>query len=233
MPADIREQIDDLAGSRKPAGADVDRDDREDREDREPQNAHEESESGKIKELIEELVKFDIILPPDTTEDDFFDRLLVGLKTAAAHQGLDDERNGSPLDTDTTVADAGGVAMLSLQAQTALNYAERQHRSAVEATLQSLLNSGRCTPAEFHERKSQVPTLRLSLDDSGEPQPSDLEKWLASRQPLPRGTFWDAEQRSTRLSATVEVEEPPTSAGAGESPEKVNAVLAAVFGQRK
>jgi hypothetical protein len=216
--------IDDLAG----IGGKPEPDEEVETNEDEQEDANEESV---IKDLIEELEKFDIILPPDTNEDNFFERLQVGLKTAAAHQGLDDQGENAKLDNETTIADAGGVAMMSLQVKGMLGYAERQHRDAVEATLESLLRSGRCTPPEFHERKQLVPTLRLSLDETGSPTPTDVEKWIASRQPLPRGTFWEPEQRTQRMAA--EVEEPPEERTGKESDSKVNAVLAAVFGQRK
>ena len=88
------------------------------------------NEASVIAELIDELAKFDIILPDDTNEENFFERLQVGLKTAAAHQGLDDEGAANNLDNETTIADAGGVAMMSLQVKSVLGYAERQHRDA-------------------------------------------------------------------------------------------------------
>ena len=222
----IRALIDDLAG---PAGG----------QDFEPNDELDEDLDGEplegddelIKDLLSELEKFDIILPDDTRPDNFLERLQVGLKTAAAHQALEEEPLGNVSDTDTTVADAGGVAMMGLQVKGVMGYAERQHRGAVEATLESLLRTGRCTPAEFHDRKASVPTLRLSLDESGNAEPSDLEKWIASRQPLPAGTFWDAERRTQKLS--VEADEPPDSYTGKESDSKVNAVLAAVFGPKK
>ena len=219
--------IDDLAGTHaEPDGDEVDELETETNED--GQDANEESV---IKDLIDELEKFDIILPPDTDEENFFERLQVGLKTAAAHQGLDGDDTNAKLDNETTIADAGGVAMMSLQVKSVLGYAERQHAAAVEATLESLLKSGRCTPAEFHTRKQDLAALRLSLDDTGNPTPTDLEKWIASRQPLPRGTFWEPDMRTQRMAA--EVEEPPEERTGKESDAKVNAVLAAVFGQRK
>ena len=190
-----------------------------------------EGDDALIQDLLAELEKFDIILPPDTRPENFLERLQVGLKTAAAHQALENDTLGNVSDTDTTVADAGGVAMMSLQVKGVLGYAERQHRDAVEATLESLLKSGRCTPAEFHERKAHVPTLRLSLNESGQAEPSDLEKWIASRQPLPRGTFWEPDEKTQRMG--VEPEEPPDSLTGRESDSKVNAVLAAVFGPKK
>jgi hypothetical protein len=234
MPADTRSMIDDLAGSGTGAGIVAQEpDEREDEDDELDEGADEQNEAATIKDLIAELEKFDIILPPDTDEDNFFERLQVGLKTAAAHQGLNDTGAADLAENETTVADAGGVAMMSLQVKGMLGYAERQHRDAVAATMESLLRSGRCTPAEFHERKTAVGSLRLSLDETGNPTPSDLEKWIASRQPLPRGTFWDPEVRSARMSSDVEVEEPPEERTGRESESKVNAVLAAVFGPRK
>jgi len=223
----IRSLIDDLAG---PAGGqepDTDEPLDEEVEEQEPI----EGDDALIKDLLAELEKFDIILPDDTNGGNFLERLQVGLKTAAAHQDLDNAVIEGVNDTDTTVADAGGVAMMSLQSRTALAYAERQHRGAVEATLESLLKSGRCTPSEFHERKAGVATLRLSLDDTGNAEPSDLEKWIASRQPLPRGTFWDPEEKTQRMG--VEVEEPPDTLTGKGSDAKVIADLAAVFGPRK
>lgn len=232
----IRALIDDLAGpgggpDGKPPDDDeldtgLERDEEE--EDEEPEI---EGDDALIKDLLADLEKFDIILPDDTSVENFLERLQVGLKTAAAHQALDEQTIEGVNDTDTTVADAGGVAMMSLQVKGVLGYAERQHRDAVEATLESLLRSGRCTPSEFHERKAEVAAVRLSLDESGNATPSDLEKWIASRQPLPKGTFWDAEERTQRMG--VEIEEPPESLTGRESDAKVNAVLAAVFGSRK
>ena len=220
----IRALIDDLAG---PGGG-------QDFDEGEPDEFDSETLEGDdaiIKDLLAELEKFDIILPDDTRPDNFLERLQVGLKTASAHQALDGESLGNVSDTETTVADSGGVAMMSLQVKGVLGYAERQHRDAVEATLESLLRSGRCTPAEFHERKASVPSLRLSLDESGIASPSDLEKWIASRQPLPRGTFWEPDEKAQRLG--VETEEPPDTLTGRESDSKVNAVLAAVFGPKK
>lgn len=219
----IRALIDDLAG---PGGG-------QDFDEGEPDEFDSETLEGDdaiIKDLLAELEKFDIILPEDTRPDNFLERLQVGLKTASAHQALDGEALGNVSDTETTVADSGGVAMMSLQVKGVLGYAERQHRDAVEATLESLLRSGRCTPAEFHDRKTSVPSLRLSLDEAGNADPSDLEKWIASRQPLPRGTFWDPDEKTKRLS--VETEEPPDELTGSESESKVNAVLAAVFGKK-
>lgn len=219
----IRALIDDLAG---PGGG-------QDFDEGEPDEFDSETIEGDdaiIKDLLAELEKFDIILPDDTRPDNFLERLQVGLKTASAHQALDGEALGNVSDTETTVADSGGVAMMSLQVKGVLGYAERQHRDAVEATLESLLRSGRCTPAEFHDRKTAVPSLRLSLDETGNAEPSDLEKWIASRQPLPRGTFWDPDEKTKRLS--VETEEPPDELTGSESESKVNAVLAAVFGKK-
>jgi hypothetical protein len=220
----IRALIDDLAAP----GGGLDLDDT-DLLDDEPGAV--EGDDALIQDLLAELEKFDIILPPDTRPDNFLERLQVGLKTAAAHQAIEDEPLGNVSDTETTVADSGGVAMMSLQVKGVLGYAERQHRDAVEATLESLLKSGRCTPAEFHDRKASVPSLRLSLDETGNAEPSDLEKWIASRQPLPRGTFWEPDEKALRLGA--ETEEPPAELMGRESDSKVNAVLAAVFGPKK
>ena len=230
MPEQTRNMIDDLAGL--PGG--ITEGDADQQDPHADIGGDLEGDDAVIRDLLVELKKFDIILPEDdTTAENFLERLQVGLKTAAAHQGLNEQlpSDGSVTDNETQVADAGGVAMMSLQARNAFHYAEGQHRSSVQAALDSLLRTGRCTPAEHHQQGQLVQAVRLSLDNDAKPIPSELERWIASRQPLPCGACWDPQERSTRMG--VEVEDLPDSLAGKESDAKVNAVLQAVFGPRK
>lgn len=100
------------------------------------------------------------------------------------------------------VADPGaaGAAALSLQVRGTVAWAEAKHRQDVAKRLRNLLDEGRCGPAEFKAREPSMSAVKLSLDQAGQPLASDLERWIESREAVPKGTFWDAEQR-TRLSA--------------------------------
>jgi hypothetical protein len=168
-----------------------------------------EDDAGRLKSVIEALGKMSIVLSDDTNTSNLLAHLHQALLTAAAHRG-EDANDNSPNGDKTMVADPGaaGATALSLEARGAIAWAEKTHREQVTGRLQKVLDQGQCTPAEFKTRQEQTPAIKLSLDSEGKPAQSDLEKWLDSRESVPKGTFWDSEQR-TRMSTTVE--EPPAN----------------------
>jgi hypothetical protein len=171
----------------------------------------------KIAEAIRaHLEQLGAVLPADWSfSSDAADQiLLTALKTlvkaeqdAAADKAGDDEED-DPYGADEMgkVADPGFAAM-SLASRNALAYAERKHREDIGGRLSKLRDNGQCTVAEFDARSGGVGSIRLSLDSDGNPALSDLEKWIESRESVPRGTFWDAETR-TRMQR-LSIVEPP------------------------
>ena len=155
-----------------------------------------------VLDLLEQ--HFNVVLPEDTDDDNLMDRLHTALLTAGAHLGTDKEDDPSPNGANTMVADpaAAGAAALSLEMRSTIAWAENMYRQGVATRLRALLDDGRCQPAEFKTRQPQSQAVKLSLDRSGVNHLSDLEKWIESREAVPKGTFWDPSQR-TRMSATA------------------------------
>lgn len=130
--------------------------------------------------------------------------LLTALKTLVkANQAAEAEAasNDKGDDNDQGDDDMGkladpGFAAMSLQARNALAYAEREHRKGIQNRIESLRDSGRCTVDEANKQLEGVSTIRLSLSEDGQPDLSDAEKWIASREPIPAGTFWDETTRT-------------------------------------
>lgn len=153
------------------------------------------ADSLKLTDVLSSLGNMNIVLPMDTTAENFLDRLHTALLTAAAQQGLEADGNGLGADQQPEAA-TPSIATMSLAAQNAMKFAARQHSQSIQKNLETLLKTGRCTPAEAEERKRGLGVLKLSLDDKGNPRPSDIEKWIDSRKAVPKGTFWTPGQRS-------------------------------------
>lgn len=163
-------------------------------------------DGGRLKAVIEALAKMDIVLSEDTNTETLLAHLHQALLTAAAHRGEDTNDNAPGGAGDKTmVADPGaaGVTALSLEARGAIAWAENTHHNQVAGRLKKLLEDGKCTPAEFKSRQNETGAIKLSLDTKGKVAPSDLEKWIDSREAVPRGTFWEPDQK-VRMSAVVE-----------------------------
>lgn len=179
-----------------------------------------------LKGVIGALSQFNIVMPDDTHTGNFVDRLHTALLTAAAHKKEDQTEEPAVPTENPAVADPGFAAM-SNDVRNAIGYAEKQHRRQVEVDLQSLLKDGKITPAEHKTHSTAIRAVKLSLDAQGEPIPSEVEKFIASRQPLPKGTFWSDVQR-TQLSAAV-VADPPRDPREGlteeETKDKANWAL--------
>lgn len=168
-------------------------------------------EDGKLKDVIAALGKMDIVLSDDTTTENFLAHLHQALLTAAAHRGEGDDevsKSTSTGESSTTVADPGAAA-LSLEAKASIAWAQRQHQKEVSGRLKGLLDTGRCTPAEFKNRATSASSIKLSLDASGAPAESTLEQWIASRESIPAGTFFTQESK-LRMAQVADI---PTNLG--------------------
>ena len=197
-------------------------------EDEKPDEAQPETDatpSTSVPAVLEALAKMSIVLPEDTTVDNFLDRLYTALLTAAAQSGTDEEV--ADVEENPTLVDPQ-IATMSLQAKNQIAYANRQYQTTVANQLQRLLEEGRCTPAEHSQKKPLLPAIKLSLNSSGEPELSKLEEWIQSRNAVPKGTFWSSEEKATKMSLVKEVDNPsewrPGSIGEVTEKERQEAV---------
>jgi hypothetical protein len=164
-----------------------------------------EDDSGKFEAeaIVAHLSQLGVELPADWSfkADAAGQILLAALKTrskAAMEEKADDETDDADDSSkgDTTVADPGYAAM-SL-------YAENMHRDSIKTKLNALLKEGRCTPAEAKQHADSLNTIKLSLDPSGKQlSRSDVETFIAHREAVPKGTFWDEAVR-TQMSTVIE-----------------------------
>lgn len=180
-------------------------------------------DAGRIKKVIAGLAGLNIVLSEDTNAENFLRHLEQALLTAAAMNG--ESSDGMSGDgSDMTLA-TPEMAALSLETKRWREHANKEHRGKVEQRLKALVDSGRCTPAEAKERQAAIPTVRLSLDDSGNHRPSSIESWIESREAVPAGTFWPSE-RKLRLSVA---EHPEHVEGELVAPEHVDALVTSIF----
>lgn len=183
-----------------------------------------------VEDILKGLKTFNIVLPDGTNGGNLLERLHSALLTAAAHQGKwpNDQAPEKP-PADTKIEDPA-IATMSLQARAAIGWAEGQYRKDLSKRLESLVKSGRCTPAEVKARDGQVTVCRLSLDTSGKPTPSDLEKWIESREAVPEGTFWSPAQRLSLATETVL--QPPANMRGNMTPDEVKATADWALGKK-
>lgn len=191
-------------------------------------------EPDQISEAIRaHLEQLKISLPSTwtMTSDNAGEILLTGLKTAVLAQQTAEPKEDEEEEEDEDVMQVQdpAFAAMSLKANAAHNFAERQYRGSIQARLASLLSAGRCTPAEATTKETEVKAVRLSLAADGEPNKSDLEKWIESREEVPQGTFWSAEVRTQKLS--LQVQDPP--AADGSNPEQDAELVNWALGRKK
>ena len=167
-------------------------------------------DTDQVKRILEGLAALNIILPDDTDKDTFWDRAESAILTAKAmgDGGVDNE----PLEATSPEFAAFSLSPLG-------KFQSKTHQKGVMSRLDAILAEGRCTPAEYKDRKSQVGTIRLSLNDNGEHKPTAIEEWIKSREGIPAGSCWDAEKR-TKMSNSMEVVPHPDGLGGNEVTEE-------------
>ena len=161
-------------------------------------------DAGRLDAVLESLSVMKIVLPEGTNPINFLERLHSALLTSAAITGEDDMGNQTGtagLETESPV-----IAAMSLKMN-------KIHQDGVRTRLSALLETGRCTPAEAKKHQESIGAIRLSLDDSGELESGELEKWIASREPCPPGTFWEPARRTQMAMGELMAEEPSEDLG--------------------
>jgi hypothetical protein len=185
-------------------------------------------DGSRLKKVTESLARMNVVLSDDTNEENFLEHLENALLTVEAMA------NGSEMTSDEGLEQANPeqFASFSLQSSREKKYLDKQHRSLIATRLTSVLHQGQCTPAEYKVREPQLKSIRLSLDDEGDSVPSPLETWVASREAVPRGTFWDPDKR-TRMSALDLAPQPKgLSEGMPVTDEDSDAVVNSIFKRR-
>lgn len=190
-------------------------------------DGEEENKSGgQLKALVEKLVQeMDVHFPEgvDHESTEGMILLLTAVLNRNAGAANDDDSNEDEEDdmaNKPTVPLQPDMAVMSLQAKTALDYAERQHRLSLTSQLDALCKVGKCTPAEVAKYKPIIGAVRLSLTTSGEPELSDVDKFIASREAVPEGTFWDDK---SRLRMAAQPQALPGYATFNEDPDATEA----------
>ncbi|MGH9931696.1 MAG: hypothetical protein ACREA9_21040 [Pyrinomonadaceae bacterium] len=191
------------------------------------------SQSGKEKQLealLAHLRNDGYGLPSDTDSGNFIERMLTASLTKQAVQQKADAEAAADKDDeeddqqgDVTVADPGYAAM-SL-------YAENMHRDSIKAKLQTLLEQGRCKPDEASQYVEALTAVKLSLDPTGKQLgKSDVEVFIAHREAVPLGTFWDDKTRTKKMSASVL--EPGDKMKFDPSEEDAEKIVDQMFGKK-
>lgn len=85
--------------------------------------------------------------------------------------------------------------------------------------LTGLLDTGRCTPAEYKQWSQALVAIKMSLTDDGHARPTKVDMFIKHRESIPEGTFFDQAARLSRASiaphpATVEGDVTPEKAKA-------------------
>jgi len=179
--------------------------------------------NAKVAKAVASLAGFGVTLAEDTDASNFWERLdaaVTALQAAKEEEGADD--NSKP-------EEAPMVATMSLESKTALTWANTQYRKTLEARVEALVKSGRCTPHEQKERCKSLGVVSLSLDAAGKPKTNSLEAWIADRETLPVGAVHPAVDRATLLSLR-EVSPPKISDELDKSEE--DAAVEFAFGKR-
>lgn len=144
-----------------------------------------------VGDVILALADHGVVLPDDTTDANFMDRLRTALiaKKGAAPEGGDMETDFN--EEDTIIADP--------QIATMSAYANNQYRKQLNAQLGKLLKTGRCSPAEYRAKRESLTAVRLSLV-GGKPKESRVTDWIDSRAALPAGAVWQPDEKLRKLS---------------------------------
>ncbi len=161
-------------------------------------------EGGKLKDIIKCLSELDppIILPSDTDETTFLDRLHVGCMTAGGHKA--DDKGGdmnSPVppppggkESPTEVKDQANPMGLSLshedkalleQAKGAVAFAQEVSRKDMLNRITKLRGNMAIGKPALDKLESELTGLKLSLDPTGKPNRSEVLAKIEALEDVP------------------------------------------------
>jgi hypothetical protein len=183
-------------------------------------------------EMLVALADIGIVLPSDTTDANFMDRLrtaLIAKKGAGTADPMDPmqqpENQFGNNGLDVQMADPAIQTMSAAQ-----RFAQDSYRKDLQRRLDYLLKTGRCTPAEHREGMEQIGTVKLSLTTSGRPRNTTLAAWLRARETVRAGSQWEPGSKIAKLSAAAEPRKTwkTTRSGKDMDPEALQAAVDAL-----
>lgn len=160
--------------------------------------AEESTTSPMLSDVIANLAKMKIVLPSDTDTTNLLDRLNTALLTANAQNDL-----GGPEEVpegSNTVVDPS-VATMSLRMNQLESKLLEGEKNKLVDRLDSLLKTGRCSPAEHNAQLRALNATRMSLAKDNSVVTGDSGKWIESREVVPEGAFWDPSEKIKRLGS--------------------------------
>lgn len=162
-----------------------------------------ESPSVPVAQLMAALADIGVMLPEGTDEKSFYDRLLTSAIAKKAAEA-ESEPMADPMLDEDTFDQTGDTMVIDPQIATMSSserYADKMFREKLTSRLNSLLETGRCTPYEHSQQVEAISLVRLSLNSDGDPRETRSSFWMESRESVPAGTFWSKEEKLKRLSS--------------------------------
>lgn len=161
--------------------------------------------STRVSDAIQGLAALKIMLPEDTTPENFLDRLVPALMTAAAQvapvestEQLPPEPEEAP-EEKPVLGETPQVAAMSTRLRNFEAKLIEGARKDLSKRLQNLLETGRAIPAEIDEKSKRLGVQKLSLAKDDTVNGGDLAVWIEARESTPEGSCWDAVTRTKKL----------------------------------
>lgn len=171
-----------------------------------------------------------ISLQSDTDGSNFMERLQTALMTAkavkdkAAEEAANDEPEEENDDMPNALTETSpAFAAMSLQVN-------RMNQDRIRRELDDCLAAGQITKAEFDKQAAALGQVKMSLDASGQPVASEVEKFIENRKALPRGAAVPFTDRLRMANADLMKEvQPPMANDLPTSDEDSEGVVGDIF----
>lgn len=154
-----------------------------------------------LSEVMGLLAARNIIVPDDTTPEDFLSHLRTALMTANAHTEEDSDptepagdENGGNVDMQMP------PAMMSLTKHPMYLLSQNQYRSDLSRRLKECVRTGRCEPHVAKQMEKSIGVTTMSLAPTGKVKKSVAEIRLGDLEAREAGSAWPSEVRTSLMS---------------------------------
>lgn len=190
-----------------------------------------------VADVVQLLSQLQVVLPDDTTTNNFLERLRPALMTAVAAnaQPEPDEPATSlpPEQQSPQLADQPQIATMSLRIKQLEQDKIKSARSALNRRLKTLLDSGRCSPLEFKQMQAKIGVQKMSLTASNTVKAGDTAVWIRSREATPHGAVWTPAQKVQKMGVKPVTAPSEWSAKATMTKETEDEAVNALLPRRK